>query len=76
MDYRRFSGVQVIRTLVDRYWSGSLLSTKLSAQLDEDMRQRLLLNFFGWTVIGQLWIWPLLLIAMSQSLAIAAVVVV
>lgn len=39
--------------------------------LQEALLQRLLLLWFGMSVIGQLWGWPLLLLAASQSWLIA-----
>jgi hypothetical protein len=56
-------------------WEAPSLGTLARQKLPVDLRQRLLLWGFGLSVIGQLWLWPIYLIAITQSLAIAVVLV-
>jgi hypothetical protein len=65
----RSSGVQLLHSV----WEAPSLGTLARQKLPVDLRQRLLLWGFGLSVIGQLWLWPIYLIAITQSLAIAVV---
>ncbi|WIA37057.1 hypothetical protein OEZ86_014034 [Tetradesmus obliquus] len=65
----RSSGVQLLHSI----WEAPSLGALARQKLPVDLRQRLLLWGFGLSVIGQLWLWPIYLIAITQSLAIAVV---
>jgi hypothetical protein len=65
----RSSGLQLLHSV----WEAPSLGTLARQKLPVDLRQRLLLWGFGMSVIGQLWLWPFYLIAITQSLAIAVV---